>query len=83
MNEAKLNMTKTYRTQSLYEASYLLALGFRIVSSDAAGQKTTLVFDDTLKLRQAVVDFYNGDGVVRAKPFVESYRSLKDMVFQR
>lgn len=74
---------KDYRTQSLYEASYLLALGFKLVASDAQGQKTTLLFADTPELRKAVMDFYNGDGLVRAKHFVESYRSLKDMVFQR
>ncbi len=72
-----------HRTQSLYEASYLLARGFRLAATDHEGQKTTLVFADTPELRQAILDFYNGDGMVKAKPFVESYRSLKDMVFQR
>jgi len=72
-----------YRTQSLYEASYLLANGFRLVATNRAGLKTTLLFADIPELRQAVLDFYNGEGVVKAKPFVECYRSLKDMVFQR
>ena len=82
MNEVKRTATKTYRTQSLYEASYLLALGFKLIGADP-GQKTTLLFADSPELQQAVLDFYNGEGTVRAKPFVESYRSLKDMVFQR
>ncbi len=72
-----------HKTQSLYEASYLLALGFKLVSTNPDGQKTTLLFADTPELKQAVMGFYNGDGVIKAKPFVECYRSLKDMVFRR
>lgn len=74
---------KSYQTQNLYEASYLLAKGFKLVAKDARGQKTTLHFEDSPDLKKALMDFYNGDGVVYAKAFVESYRSLKDMVFQR
>ncbi len=76
-------MKTHHSTQSLYEASYLLATGFKLVASDPGGQKTTLLFADTPELRQAILDFYNGEGMVRAKPFVENYRTLKDMVFQR
>ncbi len=74
---------KTHYTQSLYEASYLLALGFKLVSANPDGHKTTLLFADSPELKQAVIDFYNNEGIVKAKPFVECYRSLKDMVFQR
>lgn len=76
-------MSKNYSTQSLYEASFLLAKGFELTSKDSTGQKTTLLFEDSPELRQAVIAFYNGRGIIRAKVFVESYRSLKDMVFQR
>lgn len=76
-------MKKFHRTQSLYEGAYLIALGFRLVSKDSSGQKTALLFEDSPELRQAVMDFYNGGASVRAKAFVDSYRSLKDMVFQR
>ena len=73
----------TYSTQSLYEASYLMANGFLIISRKTDGQKTHILFEDTPKLKQAVMAFYNGDGMVNAKSFVNNYRSLKDMVFQR
>ena len=74
---------KTYSTQSLYEASYLLAKGFKLISKDTSGRKAALIFEDSPELKQAVMDFYNGGASVRAKAFVDSYRSLKDMVFQR
>ena len=74
---------KKYQTQSLYEASYLLSSGFQLVSKDSSSQKTTLVFQDTPELKEAVMDFYNGSGKVSAKAFVDSYRSLKDFCFTR
>ena len=74
---------RTYSTQSLYEASFLLAKGFKLVSRDSAGRKTTLHFDNSPELQKAVVDFYNGGASVRAKAFVDTYRSLKDMIFQK
>ena len=74
---------KKYQTQSLYEASFLLSKDFRIVSKDATGQKTSLVFEDSPELQQAVMAFYNGAGTTSAKGLFDSYRSLKDMIFQR
>lgn len=74
---------KKYQTQSLYEASFLLSSGFQISSKDTSGQKTRLVFLDTPELQAAVMSFYNGSGKVSAKSFVDSYRSLKDFIFQR
>ncbi len=74
---------KTYQTQSLYEASYLLTKDFQIISRDHQGQKAGLSFEDTSELRQAILDFYNGKGVSSAKSLFDSYRTLKDMIFQR
>lgn len=74
---------KNYTTQSLYEASYLLAKSFKLVSKDSNGQKVSLLFEDSPELRQVVMDFYNGEGMVRAKVFVDHYRSLKDFCFTR
>ena len=74
---------KIYATQSLYEASFLIAKGFKLISRDSTGRKTTLLFEDSLELRKAVMDFYNGGASVRAKAFVDNYRSLKDMIFKK
>ena len=74
---------KKYPTQNLYEASYLLSTGFKLVSKDKNGLKTILCFQDTPELQQAVMAYYNGDGTVSAKNFVDAYRSLKDFCFTR
>lgn len=77
-----VNMRK-YPTQNLYEASYLLSSGFKFISKDSNGHKTTLFFENSPELIQAVSAFYNGDARVSVRAFVENYRHLKDMVFQR
>ena len=72
-----------YQTQSLYEASFLLAKGFKLTSKQFNGQKASLIFEDTPALQQAVMDFYNGTGIASAKGLFDQYRNCKDMIFQR
>ncbi len=74
---------KMHTTQSLYEASYFLARGFKLISKDSSGQKVALLFENSPELNQAVIDYYNGAGKASAKALFDAYRSLKDMVFQR
>lgn len=74
---------KKYETTNLYESSFLLAKGFKLLGKASHGSKSSLQFQDTADLRKAVMDFYNGDGVVSAKAFVDYYRSMKDLCFQR
>ena len=76
-------MENYYRLQSLYEASYLLVKGFPLIGKEQAGSKITLIFMDSKELRQEVLKFYNGGGIIEAKDIFDSYRSLKDYVFQR
>lgn len=76
-------MENYYKVQSLYEASYLLVKGFSLTGKEDAGNKITLLFKDSPELRQEVLKFYNGGGIIEAKEVFDSYRSLKDYVFQR
>ncbi len=71
-----------YRTQNLYEASYLLAKGFNLAGKEKVGSKIILLFECKIGINEAAMGFYNG-AKVEAKKFSDSYRSLKDYVFQR
>lgn len=73
---------KPYQTKNLYESSYLAAIGFKLIGKDSLGPKTTLFFQETPELREAVIDFYNGDGIVSAKAFVDNFRNMKDLCCQ-
>lgn len=74
---------ESYGTQSLYEASFLICSGFKLEFHQKNGFKSTLFFKDSFKLQKAIMGFYNGEGSVSAKMLFDTYRTLKDMVFQR
>ena len=71
-----------YRTQSLYEASYLLAKGFPLAGKEGVGSKVTILFKDDPKIKDEALSFYNG-AKIEAKSFSDCYRTLKDFVFER
>ncbi len=75
-------MKNFYKTQNLYEASYLLSKGHSIAGKETTGSKVTLLFEDSDKVHKDALDYYNG-GSVKAKVYSDAYRTLKDMVFQR
>lgn len=71
---------KEYRTQNLYEASFLTCRGFNFTHKERKGTKITLVFPDSQELNQCVAEFYAG-GSAKAKDLFNWYRDLKDYVF--
>lgn len=75
-------MDNNYKTQNLYEASYLLAKGFSLAGKERAGNKVTILFKDNEKIKEEAMNFYNG-AKVGAKEYSDSYRTLKDYVFER
>ncbi len=72
----------SHRTQNLYEASYLLAKGFNLAGKEKAGSKIILLFEYKPEISEAAMGFYNG-GKIEAKKFSDSYRTLKDFIFER
>lgn len=75
-------MENHFKTQSLYEASYLLAKGFSLAGKEKTGDKVTILFDASSKLVEESLRFYNG-GKIEAKAMFDAYRTLKDYVFER
>ena len=71
-----------YRVQSLYEGSFLLARGYALAGKEKAGNKVTILFEDTKEVKKTVLEFYNG-AEIGAKALFDCYRSLKDYVFER
>jgi len=71
---------KYYKTQNLYEAAYIHAKGCMLLGKESHNNKVSLFFGDDA--RQHGLDFYNG-GEIEAKKYSDSYRTLKDYVFER
>lgn len=78
----RIEEQRLYFTDSLYEASFLLANGFphrRTENSNSQYKK--IVFDDSSDLRKVIASFY-GNGKVPVLAFVSAYKKLKGEVFQ-
>ncbi len=74
--------TELHRTANLYEGSYLLAKNYELagVEKQPNSAKVVLVFKGA-GVQKTALSFYNA-AVIAAKSFSDSYRTLKDLVFQ-
>jgi len=67
--------------QNLYEGAYLLTRGFKLVGKQRQSNKVTITFEG-INVQQEALKFYNG-AKVDAKAYADSYRTLKDYIFER
>lgn len=74
------NADETYRTSNLYEATFLLCLGYTPAGKEKAGKRTAVLFPMKNGIRQAALDYYAG-ATVEARKFADKYRALKDFIF--
>ena len=70
------NRIPTYDTTDLTLASFLRSRSFPINNIRRQNGKTVFVFEDTLQLRNAVLEYAN-DGVVSVRTFCSTMRDLK------
>lgn len=71
----------SYETQSIWEASFLMANGCKLAGRKKSGNKVSIMFKDE-NASILAVSFYN-NALVKAKDFADNYRTLKDYIFQR
>ena len=69
-----------YKTQNLYEASFLACRGFQFTGKEYNNTKATLVYTNSQELQHTVIEFYSG-GKVSAKELFDWYRTIKDFIF--
>ena len=70
-----------YCTTNIYEASYLLATGFRLAGKQKNGARIALEFKASKKLTEESLKFYNG-GRVDARAFSEAFKNIKNFIFE-
>lgn len=75
-------MDEGCKTQNLYEAAFLMARGCELVGKEKSGNKVSVLFKNTKKIRAESLSFYN-NGMVEGKKYSDCYRTLKDYVFTR
>ena len=72
--------TEKYHTNNLYEASFLLASKCKLVGKEKNGKKVTVIFEG-VDVQTLAMSFYSG-AKISAKDLTDSYRTLKDFVFE-
>lgn len=75
--------TTQYSTDSIYEASFLIAKGFtylRIENSGTAYKK--IIFSNSPELEKAVSIFYS-NGKISVLSFVNAYKKIKGEIFNQ
>lgn len=75
MNQPE-NSRQAFETTDLNLASFLRSRSFEIADIKRQNSKTIFVFDDSPRLRQAILDFAN-DGAVGVRSFCNTMRDLK------
>lgn len=71
----------TYSTKDLYEASFLYAVGKKLVDLTREGPQAWFNFEDEDGCHRLSRVFWAKEGSVVPKIYAESIRSLKDMLF--
>jgi len=72
---------ETFETQNLYQASWCLYSGLKLIGKRNNGKKTTLIFQGKDAEKKAF-DFFNG-AKANVQDVFSCYRSLKDTIFER
>lgn len=76
-----MSNSSVYATQNLYEAAFCLCKGFKLVGKRQQGNKVVVLFEGS-EVCEAALTYYNG-ATVEAKAYSDSYRTLKDYIFER
>lgn len=79
--EIPQNNRDLYPVQNIYEAAYLLSRGIKLVGKEKHGNKI-VVFFESKDAQAEAMRFYNG-AKIEAKAYSDSYRCLKDHIFER
>lgn len=73
--------TKNISTSNLYEASFLIARGFKLNDVEKDSGRKAILYLEGEGIEDAIRDYYNG-GLVSGKAMTDAYRMLKDRVFE-
>ena len=72
---------KEFHTKDIYLATALKQSGARIIRVENRTGKGVFVFDDSAKLKELALRFFNGEMRVDPQGLFEAWKSLKSMVY--
>ena len=81
-SENDIRVVQEYSTQHIFCAAFLISRGHRIIHIENAGRKSNIHFEG-VDVENDALDFFNGTAKkVNPKVYADSYRHIKDLIFQ-
>lgn len=74
---------KTHKTKDIFEASYIHSQNVKLQSLEPDIRYSWFVFEDKEKCERLSNDYWSENAEGNIKHFVNSYKTLKDLVFSR
>lgn len=76
----KSNSTNQYETPDFNLASYLSTIGHKLISTKSVNQRFVFVFQNSEKLREDILNYWNHSALVDPLNFGQTLRNFKSMV---
>ena len=70
-----------YKTTDLYLASYLDAVGFKVVGTEGDRKKTFVFEQDAEAMKQEIIKFTNREATVEARALVDAIKNFKALTY--
>lgn len=70
-----------FKTKDLYEASFLCAVGKKLVNLEQEGKVFWFVFEDSQSCIKDINAYWQGEKEVNARDFAFAIKRLKDRIF--
>lgn len=74
---------KTYKTKDIFEASFIYSKKPSFLGLELGGQYYWFVFANPQECERLSADYWSGKAEGNIKDFVDSNKTLKDLVFSR
>lgn len=79
----KMKTDDVYTTKDLAEASFLYTSGSKLTHVENDAGRFWFVFADKSECQRLADLFWSKEAVVNAREFYNSFRTLKDLIFNR
>ncbi|OGG24113.1 hypothetical protein A3A79_02870 [Candidatus Gottesmanbacteria bacterium RIFCSPLOWO2_01_FULL_43_11b] len=74
---------KAYKTQDIFEASWIYSQNARLIGLEPNGKYSYFVFDDSTLCEHLSTEYWAQQAVGNIKEFVNSLKTLKDLLFSQ
>lgn len=78
-----MRQEEIYKTKDIFEASWIYSQNIKLLNLEPDGKYSWFVFNDRPRCEKASLDYWSQRANGNIKQFVNSLKTLKDLVFSR